>query len=265
MCQHLPDFYCDPAWTPCQRQTCRVPAMFDALTIQLRDSGYAFVRSEHATSLLSAFNDGNRAGLSDWTAFADSWNRLALDTYMADGGRYRRRRHAVFNILPGHAAERGQHQPHYQGLEYNRLNGGIERWFEPMEEAVASGPTMTCILAFCRTLFESLMPQTGWHVETHQFRIEATADGGKPTPEGLHRDGVDYVLVLMVRRDNIASGETSIHGDDGTLLGSFTLTEPLDMALVHDRRVYHGVTAVQAIDPALPAYRDVLVVTFRRR
>jgi hypothetical protein len=47
-------------------------------------------------------------------------------------------------------------------------------------------------------------------------------------------------------------------------LGSFTLTAPLDSALVDDSRVYHGVTPVVPLDPAAPAYRDVLVVTFRR-
>jgi hypothetical protein len=31
-----------------------------------------------------------------------------------------------------------------------------------------------------------------------------------------------------------------------------------------DSRTYHGVTAVTPLNPRLPAYRDVLVVTFRR-
>ncbi|HOZ04516.1 MAG TPA: 2OG-Fe dioxygenase family protein, partial [Arenimonas sp.] len=38
-----------------------------------------------------------------------------------------------------------------------------------------------------------------------------------------------------------------------------------DAALVDDTRAYHGVTAVQPLDSSLPAYRDVLVVTFRKR
>jgi len=38
----------------------------------------------------------------------------------------------------------------------------------------------------------------------------------------------------------------------------------MDTALVDDDRVFHGVTALSRLDPALPAYRDVLVVTFRR-
>ena len=81
----------------------------------------------------------------------------------------------------------------------------------------------------------------------------------------MHRDGVDYVLVLLVRRRNIRRGTTTIHGLDRTLLGSFTLADPFDAALVHDARVYHGVTPVEPRDPAAPAYRDVLVVTFRRK
>jgi hypothetical protein len=73
------------------------------------------------------------------------------------------------------------------------------------------------------------------------------------------------VLVLLIRRRNIAQGTTDIQAiDDRRLLGSFTLTEPFDAALVDDARVFHGVTAVEPLDPAAPAYRDVLVVTFRR-
>jgi hypothetical protein len=81
----------------------------------------------------------------------------------------------------------------------------------------------------------------------------------------VHRDGVDYVLVLMVDRHNIASGTTTIHAPDGGTLGSFTLTRPLDAALLDDARVYHGVTPVLPLDAAKPAHRDVLVVTLRRQ
>ena len=87
---------------------------------------------------------------------------------------------------------------------------------------------------------------------------------GQPTPEGMHRDGVDYVLVLMIDRINIASGTTTIADLDKRPLGSFTLSAPFDAALVEDARVYHGVTPVEPVDASLPAHRDVLVVTFRK-
>lgn len=226
----------------------------------LRDQGFVLVPGER---MQRAFVTGGC--LTDWPTFADSWNDLALDQWMADGGRYRRRRHAVFTVTAGGAITREPHQPHFQGLEYNPLNGGVARWFEPVLDAVATGDSLTTILRWCAALFGRLSPQAvRWKVEVHQFRIEAGPDMvGQPTPEGAHRDGVDHVLVLMIRRHNIAQGTTTIHDDDGRLLGSFTLAQPFDAALVDDSRVLHGVTPVEALDPAQPAYRDVLVVTFK--
>lgn len=211
--------------------------------------------------LLEAFGP-----LSDWNAFADSWNTLEPDVYLANVGLHRRRRHAVFTAT-GDEIVRASHQPHYQSRDYNTLQGGIERWFAPMLPEVSSSASLRSILNFCRTFFGALAPDVAaWHVELHQFRIEARPDEpGQPTPEGVHRDGVDYVLVLLVDRLNIASGTTTIHAADGELLGSFTLTHALDAALVDDSRVFHGVTPVEPEDPAEASHRDVLVVTFRQQ
>jgi len=224
----------------------------------VREAGFAFVHGAAMREMLAPFGS-----CTDWERFADSWNALELDTYMADGGRYRRRRHAVYSAAAA-GIRREAHQPHFQGLDYNPLNGGVARWFEPIAEDVGDGPTMRTLLAFCHATFASVTPAPhDWRVEVHQFRIEAGAGQvGRPTPEGLHRDGVDYVLVLLVQRRNIARGTTSIHGRGGQRLGEFTLTEPFDAALLDDSRVSHGVTPVRPIDPASPAYRDVLVVTF---
>lgn len=225
-------------------------------------AGYAFVEASDMRAALARFGS-----LADWPAFAESWNDLEVDTYMGDGGRYRRRRFGVYAAGRQGAIARAPHQPHYQGLDYNTLNGGIERWFKPVTEEVGSGASMRTILEYCRALFGRLAPGTDkWHVEVHQFRIEARiGEAGKPTPEGMHRDGVDYVLVLLINRRNIASGTTTVHDLDKRALGSFTLTDPLDAALVDDSRCYHGVTPVEPENPAQPAYRDVLVVTFSKK
>lgn len=224
--------------------------------------GFALVRAPDMRAVLEM------AGLEDWDAFAQSWDDLGVDMYMADGGRYRRRRFAVFRATAEGVA-RKPHQPHYQSRDYNPLNGDIERWFEPVKPAIGSHPALRAILATCYRLFDGLTAAAtrpaAWHVETHQFRIEANgAEAGQPTPEGMHRDGVDWVLVLLVRRVNIQSGETTIADERRQPLGSFTLTDPLDAAVTDDNRVYHGVTSVTPLDPAQPGYRDVLVVTFRR-
>ncbi len=223
--------------------------------------GFALVPAAAMRPLL-----GPPDALPDWEDFRASWDDLALDTHLPDGHRYRRRRHATFSARAGEREFRREpHRAHYQSLDYNPLVGGIERWFEPILPRISEGATFRRIVECCLRLFGALRPDADWHIECHQFRIEARRDAaGEPTPEGVHRDGVDYVLVLLVDRVNIESGTTTVHGPDGRMLGSFTLAASFDSALVDDARVRHGVTAVRAIDPSRAAYRDVLVVTLRR-
>ena len=223
----------------------------------LRAGGFAFAQGAAVRAGLGP--------LDDWDAFAASWDDLAVDTYMADRGRYRRRRHAVLRLSRDGAVEAQPHQPHFQALDYNPLHGGIQRWFEPLRPEIRDGASLRGILTAAHAVFSALSaPVAAWQVEVHQFRIEAGAGvAGKPTPEGVHRDGVDWVLVLMIRRRNIAAGTTTIHDLAHHEIGQFTLVEPFDSALVDDRRCFHGVTPVTPIDPSQPAHRDVLVVTFR--
>jgi hypothetical protein len=140
-----------------------------ALRQAIADEGFAFVQGAAMRELLAA-----AGSLGDWQAFAESWNRLELDTYMADGGRYRRRRHAVFGAAPDAPIARTPHQPHYQTLDYNPLNGGVARWFEPVEDAIADSASLKTVLGYCRAMFDILAGgATPWKIEVHQFRIEA--------------------------------------------------------------------------------------------
>ncbi len=165
-----------------------------------------------------------RAASPSWAEFAESWDDLRPDEFMADGGRYRLRRHAVLSAGPG-APRLEPSQPHYQSRDYNALNGGVARWFEPISPDVIAGPAMARILGFGCALFGRLRPGVPWKIELHQFRIEAKAGApGQPTPEGVHRDGVDFALVLLVRRENVAQpARRRSHDPAGQVAGSPTL------------------------------------------
>lgn len=245
--------------TPCYLPRMNSPPDTSTLRIRLQQHGFAFLTAEVMHQWLPVDE------LSDWPQFVASWGDLAADSYLAAQGRHRRRRHATFSAPANGEVRREPHQPHFQSLQYNTLQGDLQRWFEPILPSIGDGEALRHILDFCRDCFSALAPAVRqWHIEVHQFRIEARADeAGEPTPEGVHRDGVNYVLVLLIDRTNIESGTTTIHALDGELLGSFTLTRPLDAALVDDARVFHGVTAVTPTDPEQAAHRDVLVVTFR--
>jgi hypothetical protein len=226
----------------------------------LRDTGFCRVPPAETDALLGP------EAVAGWNAFADSWNDLGLDRFMADGGRYRRRRFAAFSASP-YGVVRKPHQPHYQSRDYNGLNGGVQRWFEPVLDTIADHPVTQGVLAAGLALFHPLTidPPARWHVELHQFRIEAgDGEAGLPTPEGAHRDGVDWVIVMLVERLNVASGVTDIFANDGARLGAFTLEQPRDTVFLDDHRVLHGVTAIHPLEAGAPARRDVLVATFRR-
>ncbi|MGH7061079.1 MAG: 2OG-Fe dioxygenase family protein, partial [Stellaceae bacterium] len=76
-----------------------------ALAAAVEHDGFAFARAPEMGAILE------RAGLRDWSSFAASWDDLGVDTYMADGGRYRRRRFAAFRAGPA-GIVRKPHQPH---------------------------------------------------------------------------------------------------------------------------------------------------------
>jgi len=233
----------------------------DDVAAQLAGPGYARVPAPvFRAALLAAEPDT----LREWDSFAASWERLALDPYMGDGGRYRYRRHAVYAAAPGQRPILTARTAHYQSRDYNSLNGGIERWFEPIEDPTTHSAPLRAILAVSHAVCARLRPQVSWHVEVHQFRIVASVSAaGRPTPEGVHRDGVDYVLVMMVRRENIASGVTDLYDTDGAPVASFTLVDTASAVMLDDHRLAHGVTPVEPLHAGAPSYRDVLVVTYR--
>jgi hypothetical protein len=100
-----------------------------------------------------------------------------------------------------------------------------------------------------------------WYIEAHQFRIDTHQGLGRPTPEGAHRDGVDFVAVILVGRHHVIGGETRVFDAHGPTGVRFTLADPWSMLLLDDARVIHETTPIQA-DGAGGA-RDTLVLTYR--
>lgn len=222
---------------------------------------FCFLPSAQTRELLESLDP---EPIDDWEFFRQSWDDLRADEYMADGGTYRLRRHATLSCLPSSRAFQLQpHRPHYQSLTYNGLNGGRERHYEPIEHQVMQGTTMQSLLRLGCELFGRLDPYSPWHIEAHQFRI--TGHAGKPTPEGIHRDGVNYVLMMMVQRVNLVSDSTTIYDRHKCRLDEFTLQQPFDMAIVNDERTMHGVSPIVQLDTTKACARDVLVLTYRRQ
>jgi len=99
----------------------------------------------------------------------------------------------------------------------------------------------------------------------HPYRIIASsAQVGNPTPEGLHRDGVDYIVSMMVSRFNVEGGESTVTDNHRQVLWRRSLQKPMDIVIGQDALTMHAVTPVDRLDPLQEAWRDVLVIAFTR-
>ena len=226
------------------------------LAVQLGSAGYAVLDA----ASLSAMSAVALAQLQEWPRF---WEGLPSDRYLRDGGRYRRRRHGSFIVDEGRVLAVPP-RAHWQPVEYNALHGGIERWFEPLPQALVDDPAWQRLLVALGGCASALRGARRWFVEAHGFRIETGSEGiGRPTPEGAHRDGVDLVAVILVARRNVKGGETRVFDARGPHGLRFTLAEPWSVLLLDDQRVIHETTPIQPLDPGLPAQRDTLVLTYR--
>ena len=189
------------------------------------------------------------------------WNQLPPDTYLKDGGRYRRRRHSCF-VVDGERVTQVAHRPHWQPVEYNALHGGMQRWFEPMLPAMVAQAAWRQLLVWLGRVASQNKSAQPWFVEAHQFRIDTTDGIGRPTPEGAHRDGVDFVVVALVSREDVKGGETRVFEADGPNGIRFTMTQPWTLLMLDDARVIHETTPIQPVNQP-GGHRDTLVLTFR--
>ncbi len=120
--------------------------------------------------------------------------------------------------------------------------------FEPMSTSVVQSPAWTSLLNKLGSVCTALKPATTtWFVEAHQFRIDTTDGIGRPTPEGAHRDGVDFVAVILIQRHGIKGGETRVFEVDGPAGQRFTMTEPWTLLLLDDERMIHESTPIQPL------------------
>lgn len=197
--------------------------------------------------------------------FRDSWNNLRIDNYMNDGGKYRYRRYSVFKYkFDSKQLIEKPGESHYQIKDVNYLNGGIKRDFDSLENKIKNNVFFVKLIKFCIDVFEGIKGANNWHIETHQFRIIATPDiNSFPTPEGIHRDGVDYAFIMFIGKENVIGGESHIYDNTEKYMTSYMMKNPFDCAFLDDTKLMHSVSPITCKYKGNQSYRDTLVITFK--
>ncbi|KLK90555.1 hypothetical protein AA309_25000 [Microvirga vignae] len=227
----------------------------------LRTRGWWFSRKEWTEEAFDIATDPT------WNDFADHWNHLFRDEYMRDGGTYRYRRYSAFEFDAADGSFRLlPHEPYEQSKSVNKLNGGFPRHFEPLELTFVEHPTLEKILTNFGRIFSSTTGHRHWNVKLHPYRIIAREGvSGEPAPEGLHQDGVDFIVSYMIGRVNVIGGLSTVTDVRKQPIGEVEMDRPNDFFVCNDRNTYHDVSSVVIKEPKKPfAYRDVLVIAFEK-
>lgn len=237
-----------------------LPNVFDSSAVSA-DHSLGFFRGNLKRDLRDRVSDFDH----QWRAFSQSWNNLEQDQFMGDKGRYRFRRYAVFTAEHAGKICQLEDQRHFQTRFYNNLNGGVVRDYPCFQAEALENGVFQSLLECARSSVARARPDVAaWRFEAHQFRIVASdEEKGKPVPEGIHRDGVDYVFIFMINRQNVRGGVSRVYQLDGHLMAEMKLKQSLDFMVVNDHSVYHYVTPIHPLNSQYPAHRDVLVITVK--
>ena len=166
--------------------------------------------------------------------------------YLRDGGAYRARRHSCFVQAVGATPTRGAAPAALAAHYLQRAARGADALVRADHARGPRHPAWLRLLESLGEMFAAVHPVPRWFIEAHQFRIDTASGIGRPTPEGAHRDGVDFVAVILVGRRQVSGGETRVFEAAGATGVRFTLSEPWSMLLLDDARVIHETTPLQA-------------------
>lgn len=227
----------------------------------LREQGYCLVRGAELE-----IDHSVRASESE---FVSEWANLEPDKYLRNGARFRERRYGRYYYLPRTRAIRLlAHRPYFQSETANSYAGGIQREVAPLTASSVKNPLMNALIEFNFAQFpvaadDARMDQP-WEVACHQFRIIATPDEvGEPTPEGIHRDEIDYGAIHLVSRSNVTGGSSRVYDNDSKPIAEFVLESRWDTLFWADEQVLHSVTPITPDNRGARAVRDILILGYR--
>jgi hypothetical protein len=198
---------------------------------------------------------------ADFAALAAQWELLPADPYLSGAAPFRFRRHGQV-IFDADADELTVLPPadYLQAAANNSLFGGMARRFAPVDWTPAVTRALTALVRHGVVRILGLPGRT--LINLHQVRvIGGPRHAGTPVPEGVHRDGFDFISIHLIGRDVDSGGETTLLADDGHAVTT-TLTEPMDAVYVDDRRFRHDTTAIAG--HGREVRRDVLLMSFER-
>lgn len=102
-----------------------------------------------------------------------------------------------------------------------------------------------------------------YSIDIDLFRVSALNGEVSPTTSGRHQDGEDWLCMHFVGASNIKPvfSEISPADENQAPLFQSPMTQFLETLVVNDRILFHAASPVRQEDSALPAHRNLLLVS----
>ena len=181
----------------------------------------------------------------------NSFNNLELDKYY-DNERYR-----AFSMIDLNNFSIVGESYFLQSKDYNNYLGDQLRIYENIDLCVVNDKSFqSLVLYFINKINTSKEYK---YLYVHQIRVICEDTNTNPVPEGIHRDGYEYICISCVNKENIDGPVTQIY-DNNKLIKEFVLEEDENIIL-NDRKYLHNVCSLKKLNNNENAYRDIFVFT----
>jgi len=204
------------------------------------------------------FKLGNFKLLSNLNIFGlqSLFSEIPQDPYIQQGYRYKSLARCRVN---GTNIEKQPHTPLFQTQDTNPVNGGIVRSYQEISNLNLA---TEAIMLFAKT-FEI---DYSYEILVQAQRTKCSEQNlGITTPEGFHRDGIEFLAILCVSRYNIVGAETQLVNSQGNIVFKHTLY-PGEILLINDSKFLHYTSPITIRNPDRSEYgfRDVLIISSSR-
>jgi len=181
------------------------------------------------------------------------FTNIPQDPYVREGYRYKSLARCRIN---GTEIEKQPHTPLFQDRDTNPVNGGIVRFYPEISDLDRA---KEAIMLFANTFkidysYEILVQAQRTKCSLH--------NPGITTPEGFHRDGIDFIAIFCVSQYNIVGSQTQLLNSDDKIVFQRVLS-PGEMLLIDDRQLLHYTSPISVKEPQLSdfGFRDVLIIS----
>ena len=170
--------------------------------------------------------------LKDLPALQATFGELPPDQYAEKG--LRSRRYSRYRLNNGKIA-RLTHKEFMQAKAINKAVGDVERNFGEIDSSLETNDS------FIR-MFQEFRDHTNLSaesvIEAHQIRWHCERHVKIPAPEGIHRDGFDFIAMYMVNTQNVEGGDIMIYPSPEAAPIFKKKLNPGDYVMLNDKKLY---------------------------